>query len=113
MNSIFVVGAGAVQHDLRRAKFVSPVNQHYFLREFRQKRRFLHRRIAAAYNDDVPVTEERAVARGASGNAVAQQITLGLNAKHSRRCSGRDDQRFALVGFFPGDNRERPLAQIY
>src|SRR5215472_11495831 len=65
------VGKGAILHDLRGAQRVSPVHDHHTPGEAGQKRRFLHRRIAAADHRYVMLTEEEAVAGSTPGDAMS------------------------------------------
>src|SRR5271165_124419 len=67
----FLVGAGAVEHDLRRAELASAMDQGDFGGEAREEKCFLHRGVAAADHGNVLAGKEKAVASGAGGNAMA------------------------------------------
>ncbi len=74
-------------------------------------------RVATSGDGDVLVAEEEPVARGAGGDAVAEQSFLVRAPEHQRACSGRDDQRVGehgrLVGFGVADPHfERPRGQL-
>ena len=48
-----LVGARAVEHDLRRAELAAPVDDRHLRREPGQEDRLLHRRVAAADDHDL------------------------------------------------------------
>ncbi len=77
----FFVGACAVHHDFRGAKFLAAVQQVDFAGKFGKKIRLFHGRIAAADHGNFLAAEEISVARRARGNAVPDQFALGLQAR--------------------------------
>ena len=93
----FRIRARAIDHDLRRAEIVAPVDQRHLACKARQKIRLFHRGIAAADHRDIFAAEEISVAGGASRDAVPHQFPLGLKPQHSRRCARGDDQRAAFI----------------
>ena len=72
----FLVLFRAIDHDLRGAKFVATVNQVDFAGVTRKKVGLFHRGIAPAHHSDGLAAKKIPVARGASGNAVANQLAL-------------------------------------
>src|SRR5260221_1598382 len=86
-----------VLHDLRSPKFVASMNQRHLRRKFCKEQRLLHRGVASAYDDDRPVAKEKAIAGGASGNAVAPEAfrdrCLAWNSQPFRRSPGRYNNR--------------------
>src|SRR5581483_10140385 len=78
-------------------------------------RGLLHRRVAAADDEDVLVAKEEAVARGARGDAVALELLLRRDVEPLGHRAGGDDQRVAGDGYVldTGDgDGELPLLQI-
>src|SRR5205085_12538695 len=61
----------AVLHYLRRSKLMPAMDQSYTRSELRQEQRLFHCRVAAAHDDDRPVTEKESVARRTRRNTVA------------------------------------------
>ena len=76
----FLVGVRAIQHDLGGAKFVAAMQQRDFARKSREERGFLHGGVAAADHHDFLAAEKEAVAGGAGGNAVAQQLRAPIRS---------------------------------
>src|SRR5258705_9967191 len=67
---------GAVLHDLRRPQLVPAMGDGHFGGELGEKSRFLHRRIAAADDDQIFILKEKPVAGRARRNAVAHELHL-------------------------------------
>src|SRR5206468_12388002 len=70
----FGISLGALLHDLGSAQLVPAMSDRHFVGKFGEKRRFLHRRIAAADDDKVLVFEEKAVTGRARGDAMAHEL---------------------------------------
>ena len=107
-----VVRADAVEHDLRRAELVAPVDQRDPRAEARQEQRLLHRGVAAADDDDRHVAEERAVAGRAGGDAAPLEALLGLEPEPARGRAGGDDHGLGEVLVVPDPDPERTLGEI-
>ena len=107
-----VVRAGAVEHDLRRAELVAPVDQRDLRAEARQEQRLLHRGVAAADDDDRHVAEERAVAGRAGGDAAPLEALLGLEPEPARGRAGRDDHGLGAVLVVADPDAERALGEV-
>ena len=75
--------AGAVEHDLRRAKFAAPMNEGDLGGEAREEERLFHGGVAAADHRDLLAGKEEAVAGGAGRNAVTDQRLLVGQARAS------------------------------
>jgi len=108
----FFVGAGAVEHDFRGAKFVAAVNQIQPGGVTGEKAGFLHRGIASADDGDGFVTKKEAVASGAGRDTAAEQGALFGKAEQTRGGSRGDDQSFGLVGIIAGRNCERAFGEV-
>src|SRR5581483_8986735 len=104
-----LVRTRAVEHDLRRAELVAAVYQRHLRRELRQEERLLHRRVAAADDDDLEVAVEGAVAGRAVRDAAALQGALGLEPQLPRGGAGGDDHGLRLVLLVAGPDPERLL----
>ncbi len=107
-----LVAARAVQHDPRRAKLLSPVEQVDLAGKLGEEDGLFHRRIAATHHDNFFAAEKVAVAGGARGNAVADQLLFRFEAQQPRRSAGGDDQRLRLVASLPRSDLERSAAQV-
>src|SRR5205823_8431116 len=90
------VAMQAVLHDLRRAELAAPVDNGHLRGVAGEEERLFRRRIAAPDHHHRLAAEEVAVAGGAGGNAVAQQLALGLETQHLGRGAAGDDERARL-----------------
>ena len=111
-NSIFLVGARPVLHDLRRPELVATVDERDLGREAREEGRLLHRRVAAADHDYLLLPVERAVAGGAVGHAPALQCHLRVEPELARARPGRDDDGVRAVLVVADEDPERPLREV-
>src|SRR5258707_10436394 len=100
----FLVGSGAINHDLGSAKFISAVNQMNLAGVARKKVGLFHGGITAANYGDRFATEEIAVAGSTGGNAVADQFAFPFQTQQPRGSARSDDERFRFVGIFSGGN---------
>ena len=111
-NSIFSVACGTVDHDRRRTEDVAPVHDRDLGGELRQERRLLHRRVAAAHDDDVLVAEEGCVADRAVRDAAALERALGLEPELTRVRACGDDDRLGAIFVVPDPDAERALREV-
>src|SRR5579883_1556630 len=109
----FLIGARAIEHDFRGAKFVAAVNQMHFAGVAREEIGFLHGRVAAANNGNGLAAEEEAVTGGARRDAVADKFALSGETEHARGSAGGDDQSPRDVVHVAGFNAKRPGGQIH
>ena len=86
MNETFSCALRVLDHDLRGAEVLAPVDDHDLTGDLRQRHRLVHRRVAAADHRDALALEERSVA----GDAVRDAIAL-------ERVLGRQPQRLAVA----------------
>ena len=107
-----LVGAGALEHDLRGPELVAAVHDRDLGRELRQEERLLHRRVAAADDDDLALAVEGAVAGRAVRDAPSVEGALRLEPELAGRCPGRDDHRLGQVLVVADVHLERPLGEI-
>jgi thioredoxin 1 len=77
-----------------------------------EERGLLHGRVATADDGDVLAAEEEAVARGAGGDAVADQLGLPVEPQHQRLGSGRDDDGPGTMQLLAHPDPERPLGEV-
>ncbi len=84
---------GALQHDLRGAEGVAPVQQRHLGGEPREEHRLFHRRIAAAHHGNLLVAEEESVARRATRHAVADQRLFAGQSQPARARARGHNQR--------------------
>src|SRR5437879_8176890 len=80
----FLVGPGAVNHDLGCAKLVPPVNQMDLAGVAGQKIGLFHGGVTATDHGDGLAAEKITVAGRASGNAVADQFFFTLQTQQTR-----------------------------
>ncbi len=92
-NSMFGLGAGAVEHDLGGAKLVPAMHDRDVRGELGEEDRLLHRGVAAADDDRRGVAEEGRVTGGAVADAAAgklllaadpELLVLGAHRQHDR-----------------------------
>ncbi len=88
---------GTLLHRLGGAQRVLAVDDVDLVREAREEGRLFHRRVAAANDGNLLLTEERAVTGGAPGDAVAAQAILIGDAELAIRRPGRVDHGEGLV----------------
>ena len=110
--SMFVLRAGAVDHDRRGPELVAAVHQGHLRGELGQERRLLHRRVAAADDDDVLGPEEGRVADGAVADAAALQRDLGLEAELAGGRAGGDDHGPGAVLVVADVHAQRLLREV-
>src|SRR5208282_6486681 len=67
------IRARSIEHDFGGAKIVSTVHDRDALGKLRQERGFFHRRVAAADDENLAITEKISIAGSAGGNAKAKQ----------------------------------------
>src|SRR5262245_41388693 len=87
----------AVLHDLLGAESVPAVHHRYLGGEVGEEQGLLDGSVAAAHNYYLLALEKEAVARGASGNAIALEFLLAGEAQPARLSAGGYDQRVAGV----------------
>jgi hypothetical protein len=102
----------AVDHDLRGAEVVAPVDEGDLGGELRQEDGLLHRRVAAADDHDLLLAEEGRVADRAVRDASALQQALGLEAQLARTGAGRDDHALRCELLLADPDAERMLAEV-
>ncbi len=93
-----LVGEGALLHDRACAQGLAPVNDRDAAGEAGEEGGLLHRRVAAADDRDVLVTEEEAVTGGTGGHAVGEQPVFAGDAEAAPLGTGRDDHRSRVDG---------------
>jgi hypothetical protein len=103
---------GAVDHDLRGAELVAPVHDRDLARELREEGRLLHRRVAAAHDQQLPVAEEEAVAGGAAAHAASAERVLAGHGQPLGAGTGADDDAVRAILVVAGPDAERPLGQV-
>ena len=103
---------GTVDHDRRRPEDVAPMHDGDLGGELRQERRLLHRRVAAAHDDDVLVAEEGCVADRAVRDAAALERALGFEPELTRVRARRDDDRLGAIFVVPDPDAERALREV-
>ena len=86
-----------ILHDLRGAELVAAVDDGQVAGELGDEDRVLHRRVAAADHDDLPVLEEGAVADAAGGDAAPAKLYLAGDAEPARLRPHRQDHRLGPV----------------
>src|SRR5712692_4415592 len=109
----FLVGLGAINHDLGGAEFLAAVDEIDLAGVARKKVGLFHRGIAAAHHGDRLASEEIAVAGGAGGNAVADQFLFAREAQQTRGCTGSNNQSLRFIGIFSGDDPERAPGEVH
>ena len=107
-----LVGVRPVDHDLRGAERVAPVEQVDLGREAGEVRRLLERGVAATDHGDLAVLEEEAVARRAGRHAATAQSGLALEPEPQRRRAGGDDHGLGAVLGAAGPDAERALGEV-
>ena len=96
MHDLLVDEAALVDAD-RGPQFVTPVDHVHLLGELGQEERLLSGRVPAAHDGDRLVTVERAVARGAPGDAPPGELALAGHAQLLGHGAGREDDRAGAV----------------
>ena len=107
-----VVRPRAVQHDLRGAEVLAPVDDRHFARELGEECRLLHRRVAAADDDDLLLAEERGVADCAVRDSLALERALGLEPELPVGRARRDDDRLREVRVVADLHAERAFREV-
>ena len=102
-----------VLHDLRGAQRVAPMDDGHLRREFREERRFFHRRVSPADHHNRLLAEEKPVAGCARRYAVAEQLALGRQAQQPRSSAGRNNQRFGVQQVIAHLELERAPRQLH
>ena len=87
------IGERAVGHDLRGAQLVAAVDEVDLRGEAREEGRLLGRGIAAADHADGHVAVKGAVAGGARGEAVADELLFARQPEPARGGARGDDER--------------------
>jgi len=107
----FVVGLGAIEHDLGSTKVAAPMEDGHFFSKAREKRGLLHGSVPAADDSDFFVPEKIAVAGGACGNTVSDQLLFGIDAEKASGSASGDDERFGLKCFLASLDFERAVLE--
>ena len=105
-----LVGAGAVQHDPRRAELLAAVDEGDTAGEAGQEGGFLHRRVAAADHRDVLVAEEEPVTGGTGAHTHSDQRFLTGHAEAPCGRTHRENHGARLIRLVAdGDGLHRPV----
>ena len=91
---------------------IAPVHERHFGRELGEEGRLLHRRVAAAHDDDFALLEERRVADRAVRDAAALELALGLEPELPGVRPGRDDDGLRAVLVVADPYAERALGEV-
>ena len=107
-----VLGAGVVDHDLRRAELVPPVHDGDLARELGQEAGLLHRRVAAADHHDLLLAEEGRVADRAVADAASLQRALALQPQLAGGRAGGHDHAVGQMHLVADLHAEGPLGEV-
>src|SRR5271165_7174973 len=103
---------GSLQHDLGGTERVSPVNQRNFGGKTGEEQSLLHCGIAPADHRDFFSREKEAIAGGAGGYAVADQLLFVGQSQPPRRGAAGDDQGLGVDLMFAEMKQEWSLAEV-
>src|SRR3954462_1402283 len=101
-----------VQHDLGCTEFLATVDQRDFTGKSRKKSGLFHCRVSATDYGNFLAAEEKSVAGGAGGNAVADERLFVWQPQPASRGAAGDNQRTSLNDLLAKSEFERTLAQI-
>ena len=108
----FFVLLGALEHDLGGAEYVAAMDEGNLGREAGEEEGFFHGRIAASNNYDFLAREEEAIARGARGNSVPDELLFMGQAQPASGGAAGDDQRLGMNLVFTKVQQEWTLAEV-
>ena len=97
---------------VRRAELVAAVDDRDLVGELRQEDRLLHRRVAAADDEDFLLAVEGGVADGAVRDARALEALLGGEPELPRGRTRGDDHRLGQVFVVADADPERALGEV-
>jgi hypothetical protein len=106
------VSHGAVEHDLRGAKFFSAINDGDFGREASEEESLFHGRVAAADDGDLFSGGEESVTGGTGADAVADESLLGGEIEPARGSTRGDDESAGVDGLMAQVEREGAFGEI-
>src|SRR6266702_4470150 len=108
----FWIRSSSFLHYLASSQRVSSMDDRYAVRDVREERGFLHRRISAPYCHNVFAFEEESITGRTAGDSSPPKLRFRREPKPLGVCTGGDDHALALVRLPASDDTERSRGEV-